>query len=371
MQIGQIIRQHRKMKDMTQEEMANRLGVTAPAVNKWENGNSLPDITLLAPIARLLGISLDTLLSFREELTQEEIQNIVYTLNSMLREKTFEEAFAYAKEQTEQYPNCEALIVEMAVLLNAELIKSDSRIDGEHNGACNLEQANKSIENQHSEYRNNIDRYENTIDMWFSGALKSEHEQIRTMAADGLFSSYLSRQQYDKAEEILNYYSEQNPEKKRRQALIYSRTGRKEEAYKGYEELLFSMYQMSNMMLGSIEMMAAQEQDMDKLRMIVEKQSALAKVFEMGEYYEVSCGLELATMEKDVEKTIDIMQKMLASLEDINHFAKSPLFEHMSFSEPREEFVAQMREDLLKCFRDEETFGFLKGDSRWESLKKR
>ena len=42
MQIGEVIRKYRKQKNMTQEEMANRLGVTAPAVNKWENGNSLP-----------------------------------------------------------------------------------------------------------------------------------------------------------------------------------------------------------------------------------------------------------------------------------------------------------------------------------------
>ena len=73
MQIGETIRRCRKSKNMTQEEMAGRLGVTAPAVNKWENGNSLPDITLLSPIARLLGISVDTLLSFRERLTPAEI----------------------------------------------------------------------------------------------------------------------------------------------------------------------------------------------------------------------------------------------------------------------------------------------------------
>ena len=41
MQIGETIRKYRKMRDMTQEEMANRLGVTPPAVNKWENGGSL------------------------------------------------------------------------------------------------------------------------------------------------------------------------------------------------------------------------------------------------------------------------------------------------------------------------------------------
>ena len=59
MQIGKTIRKYRKEKGMTQEEMANRLGVTTPAVNKWENENSYPDITLLAPIARLLGILLN------------------------------------------------------------------------------------------------------------------------------------------------------------------------------------------------------------------------------------------------------------------------------------------------------------------------
>ena len=69
MDIGVVIKKYRKEAGMTQEEMANRLGVTTPAVNKWENENSYPDIALLAPIARLLGISLNTLLSFHEDLT--------------------------------------------------------------------------------------------------------------------------------------------------------------------------------------------------------------------------------------------------------------------------------------------------------------
>ena len=87
MQLGQVIRKYRKNKNMTQEEMGGRLGVTAPAVNKWENGASMPDITLLAPIARLLGITTDILLSFREELTAEEIKELVYEADAMLKEK--------------------------------------------------------------------------------------------------------------------------------------------------------------------------------------------------------------------------------------------------------------------------------------------
>ena len=43
-----------------------------------------------------------------------------------------------------------------------------------------------------------------------------------------------------KAEEYLVYFSEQNPERKRKQAYIYSKTNRENEAYKAYEELVFS-----------------------------------------------------------------------------------------------------------------------------------
>ena len=56
MDIGVVIKKYRKEAGMTQEEMANRLGVTTSAVNKWENSNSKPDIELLAQIARLLDI---------------------------------------------------------------------------------------------------------------------------------------------------------------------------------------------------------------------------------------------------------------------------------------------------------------------------
>ena len=110
---------------MTQEKMAERLGVTAPAVNKWENENSYPDILLLAPIARLLGISLDTLLSFREELTMEEITGILYEAEKKLKDESFEDAFQWAKKTLEEYPNCELLILNLAILFDAQCIMQE------------------------------------------------------------------------------------------------------------------------------------------------------------------------------------------------------------------------------------------------------
>lgn len=372
MNIGQVIRQYRKEKDMTQEEMANRLGVTAPAVNKWEKGNSLPDITLLAPIARLLGISLDTLLSFREELTQEEIQDIIYTLHAMLRERDFAEAFGYAKEKIEQYPNCEMLILEAAVLLNAERMKLKMGSESMRRDENRKEKAEKPYGTYEDADQSSTETdYDTVINGWFTETLKSEQEQIRTMAADSLFSIYLNSERYVQAKECLSYYSEQNPERKFKQARLYSRMGQTEDAYKTYEELLFSIYQMANLLLQSIGTLAAQDQNMDKVRSMADKQSALAEIFEMGEYYKICGRLELAVMKKDVEATITIMQRLLANIDDINHFAQAPLYEHMTFRESRPEFIAQLREDLLKSFQDEKAYGFLQGDSRWESLKKR
>ena len=99
MQIGTVIRKYRKEKNMTQEEMASYLGVTAPAVNKWENGNACPDIMLLAPIARLLGISTDTLLSYREELTKQEIANISNEIGKRLMKEPYEDVFRSAMQK--------------------------------------------------------------------------------------------------------------------------------------------------------------------------------------------------------------------------------------------------------------------------------
>lgn len=62
LRIGEIIRHHRKAENMTQEELAEKLGITKAAVSKWETGESLPDITMLPPIAELFGITMDELL---------------------------------------------------------------------------------------------------------------------------------------------------------------------------------------------------------------------------------------------------------------------------------------------------------------------
>lgn len=61
--IGTKIAFYRKAKGMTQEELAEQLGVSAQAVSKWENDIACPDIQLLAPLSKIFGTTTDELLS--------------------------------------------------------------------------------------------------------------------------------------------------------------------------------------------------------------------------------------------------------------------------------------------------------------------
>lgn len=65
--IGNRIAKFRKAKGMTQEELANILGVSSQAVSKWENDASCPDISLLPRLCKALGITSDELLTGKHD----------------------------------------------------------------------------------------------------------------------------------------------------------------------------------------------------------------------------------------------------------------------------------------------------------------
>ena len=60
--LGKRIIEHRKALGLTQDQLAEKLGVTAQAVSKWENDQSCPDITMLPKLAEIFGTTTDALL---------------------------------------------------------------------------------------------------------------------------------------------------------------------------------------------------------------------------------------------------------------------------------------------------------------------
>lgn len=93
--IGKFISDNRKRKGLTQEQLGNILGVSNKTISRWENGNYMPDLSLLIPLSETLGISLNELLNGKYitedkimEATEKSLKNTInYSKNMLVQEK--------------------------------------------------------------------------------------------------------------------------------------------------------------------------------------------------------------------------------------------------------------------------------------------
>ena len=341
MNIGGVIKKYRKNAGFTQEEMASRLGVTTPAVNKWENGNSKPDIELLAPIARLLNISLDTLLSFQEKLSDVEMEEIIRKMDKMFSEEGYEKTYEWALGLIKKYPNCNMLIWQVAVTLDARRITDK----------CT-----------------NSEKYDKQINAWYERALQDESEEIQHHAADSLFGFYLRKKDYTLAEKYLNYFSERDPMKKFYRGRLYQEQGKVEEAYAIYEDVIFSEYSILNFVLSTMAGLALKEDDIDYAKFLSEKMQAIAHTLEMGKYNEYSPMLDIVCAGKDVKGTYKVVKHLLENVDTMYDFRKSKLYKHKKFRAVDSSMLGTVKAKLLEAFSDEEAFGYMKGYEPWEKL---
>lgn len=105
LKIGERIMERRKEKGMTQEQLAAVLGVSAPAVSKWETDNSYPDITLLCPLARALDTDVDSLLAFEEKLSEEALGQYLTEIVEKARKGSIGEAEELLNRLLRLYPS--------------------------------------------------------------------------------------------------------------------------------------------------------------------------------------------------------------------------------------------------------------------------
>lgn len=86
-QIGKFIAELRNEKNMTQSELGEKLGVTNKTVSRWENGNYMPDISLITTLCTELGISANELLCAQHlkdsEFKMKADENLIETLNKI------------------------------------------------------------------------------------------------------------------------------------------------------------------------------------------------------------------------------------------------------------------------------------------------
>lgn len=76
---GATIKRLREAKKMTQQQLAEEIGVSSKAVSKWETAKGLPDISLIEPLSQALGVSIMELMSGETVINKNASSNILFS----------------------------------------------------------------------------------------------------------------------------------------------------------------------------------------------------------------------------------------------------------------------------------------------------
>jgi len=268
--IGGTIRDLRKSKGVTQEQLAELLNISTPAVSKWESGQTNPDIAILPILARYFGVSIDHLLGFTREPNAEEIEAISTEIAQAFADLPFAEARQVWSDYLRQYPTCYPLMYELATIAIFQMIR-----------IADAEEEAKDFSRQ--------------IAQVFEQCTKSDELHIKQGAYFQMANMYIVLEEFDKAQAILDQIPAQEADPKFLQSTLYLRKGEHKQAVKLLKEnLLRSMGEM----IANLGTLIAAYRDMggidtDVILDVHEKRQAIAALFGM-EVYSVGMGLEIA-----------------------------------------------------------------------------
>lgn len=100
--LSENIRKNRKRMQLTQEQLAEAMGVTVGTVSKWENGNCVPDINLMMELADFFSLSLDTLVGYN--LSSKNIDDILDEIFIEYKDHNLEKARKISEKALVRYP---------------------------------------------------------------------------------------------------------------------------------------------------------------------------------------------------------------------------------------------------------------------------
>lgn len=115
--LGRVLTEHRRKRGVTQETLAEHMGVSKASVSKWETGAAYPDITLLPKLAAYFDLSIDALLCYEPQMTTEDIRKLYRRLSHDFAEKPFPEVLEACRETAKQYFSCFPLLLQIGALM--------------------------------------------------------------------------------------------------------------------------------------------------------------------------------------------------------------------------------------------------------------
>lgn len=333
----EIIKQKRKEKHFTQEQVAQRLGVSTPAVNKWENNISYPDITILPALARLLDTDLNTLLSFQDDLSDVEIGMFLNECSDMFQKQNIDIVFQKIKDKINEFPNCDKLILSSAILLEGFI-------------------TNKKVAH--------IEEYNSYIENLFERVLESQDISVRTQAQSSLVMRYIRQKEYEKAEALLlEIPDRQSVDKKKLKASLYKEYKQFHQAKQLEQERLMLNVQQTQEILLSLLDIALETKEYEEAEYIADVSKQSAEIFDLWEYSSYIAHFILYTNRKQKLKSLSTFQSMLKSIKKPWDIHSSPLYTQIKTKQVDPNFSDLLKQQILEEIDQDKELEFLKDEN--------
>ena len=120
--LNKNLMQLRYKKGITQEKLADFLGVSKASVSKWETGQSLPDIAQLPRLAAYYDVSIDELMGYEGKLSMKEVKEHYVKFAERFSAEEFDKVLADVKDFIRIYYSCDIALFQMVVLLMNHLM---------------------------------------------------------------------------------------------------------------------------------------------------------------------------------------------------------------------------------------------------------
>lgn len=338
MRIGATIREKRKEQSLTQEQLADLLGVSATAVHKWEKGATYPDITTLPALARVLKTDLNILLSFRENLSDEEITRFVGELKGIIETQSYDAAFQRAMDEIHQYPNCEKLIYSVVFFLDGARAVYDVP---------------------------DRDGYTDRLMPFYERLSHSEIPVVRDAALSMCIAYYRNRKEFDRAAELIGDIPDIGIDKEEQLAVLYAQQEKCQEARKLWESrILRSAVHIQTALTGLMDIAIREGREQDA-RFLAETAERVLEQLSVNRWVPYIPKLELATRLRDRAGCLEALQKILPTMSQTPK--DSPLFRSASGGNPESVAVIarQLRSKILHNLEHDEEFAFFRGSPEY------
>lgn len=361
MKIDEIIRAKRLELGMTQEQVAMRLGVSTPAVNKWERGASYPDITLIPALARLLKTDANTLLSFQDDITQEQNLAIQREADRLVREEGYDAGFRYAVDAMREYPACDQLACVLTMYLDGALSL--------YGGAeyANADGVGAASSGKWGEYRS-------TIDANYRRLASSAEPAVREIATGMLVAQAMKDENYEQAQELVDTLPDAAPyarEKEERQAAVYARTGRLSEARSIWQRRVVRLSSDLLTALSFLVEIAVEQDRLDDAFEVARRCSSIMRLCDAPAWMSDASLFEVAAARHDTAACLEILEDMLKSIEAGSRtMADSVLYRGTDMADVSD-FSQRIAEFVLRDLRASEKYAFLREDAGFARLAAR